>query len=455
MNPTADVTARGTARPTSHPTARPLPELGQWASLDELYALQDRALPAALARARTSPFLAPRLRGLPASPAFADLARLPLTTKEDLRDAHPFGMLAVDRTELASYHESSGTSGTPTPSYFTDADWYDITTRFVRSAVALGAADTVMVRTPYAMLTTAHQAHQAARLRGATVVPADNRSLVTPYARVVRTLRDLAVTVAWCLPSEVLLWAAAARAAGLDPARDFPALRGFLVAGEPLTEARRTRLTELWGGVPVRQDYGSTETGSLAGECPEGRLHLWADRFVAEVYDPASGRRSRHGRGRLVLTTLFREAMPLVRYDLEDTVEVSPEECGCGWRLPVIRVLGRTAGGLPVAGTRVAPHDLERLVFELPARHGVLFWRARARTDLLEIEIEVTERHRAEATEALRTAARARLGVPCEVRGVPEGTVVPLDTLTRGHEFVKPKSLFGPGEDWDKALIYY
>ncbi|MCX4824966.1 AMP-binding protein [Streptomyces sp. NBC_01142] len=432
-----------------------LPELGQWSSLEELYELQDRRLPAALEWARASPFLKPRFEGTSPPRNVAGLAGLPFTTKQDFRESYPFGMLAVDRKELATYHESSGTSGEPTPSYFTDADWHDVTTRFVRSAVDISPADTVMVRTPYAMLTTAHQAHQAARLRGATVVPADNRSLVTPYARVVRTLRDLEVTLAWCLPSEALLWAAAARAAGLEPARDFPALRGFLVAGEPLTEARRARMGELWGGIPVRQDYGSTETGTLAGECSQGQLHLWADRFVAEVYDPATGRSAREGRGRLVITTLYRRAMPLVRYDLEDTVEVSSAECDCGWHLPVVRVLGRSAGGVPVGGVRVTPHQLEQLVFELPVEHGVLFWRARAGEKRLEIEIEAFQGHSAAACAALEVTVGIGLGVPCEVRSVPAGTIVPLETLTRGHGFVKPKSLFAPGEDWDKALIYY
>lgn len=176
---------------------------------------------------------------------------------------------------------------------------------------------------------------------------------------------------------------------------------------------------------------------------------------MAEVYDPETGESSREGRGRLVITTLYRQAMPLVRYDLEDTVEVSSAECGCGWHLPVVRVLGRSAGGAPVGGVRVTPHQLERLVFELPAEQGVLFWRARAGESLLEIEIEVSPLHSAAACAALEAAVGTALGVPCKVRGVPAGTVVPLETLTRGHEFVKPKSLFARGEDWDKALIYY
>ncbi|MGH3801315.1 MAG: phenylacetate--CoA ligase family protein, partial [Pseudonocardiaceae bacterium] len=284
-------------------TPSELPRLGQWPSVGELYRLQDKRLPEALVLALRSPFHRRRLDARNPPSTVQDLADVPLTTKQDLRDHYPWGMLAVPKEELATYHESSGTSGKPTPSYFTEADWHDVIGRFSRSAIDLTPSDTVMVRTPYSMLTTAHQAHQAARLCGATVVPADNRSLVMPYSRVIKALHELAVSVAWCLPSECLLWVAAARAAGLRPERDFPALRGFLLAGEPLTQARRARIQHLWGGIPVLQDYGSTETGSLAGECPDGRLHLWADRFLAEVYDPETGRSLREGSGQLVITT--------------------------------------------------------------------------------------------------------------------------------------------------------
>ncbi|WP_158887107.1 phenylacetate--CoA ligase family protein [Amycolatopsis anabasis] len=432
-----------------------LPEIGQWGSVEELYRLQDARLPDALALAHRSPFHRRRLGPGELPGTVEQLAGIALSTKEDLRESHPWGMLAVPKEELATYHESSGTSGEPTPSYFTEADWYDVIDRFSRNAIGLLPADTVLVRTPYSMLTTAHQAHQAARLRGATVVPADNRSLVMPYARVIKVLRDLEVTVAWCLPTECLLWVAAARAAGLRPERDFPALRGFLLAGEPLTEARRTRIGQLWGGSPVRQDYGSTETGSLAGECPAGRMHLWADRFLAEVYDPATGRSSREGTGQLVITTLYRAAMPLLRYNLEDTVRVSSADCECGWHLPSIEVLGRSAGGYPVGGVRVAQHEIEQLVFGLPEQRGVLFWRARARPAMLEVEIEVPDDQRAAACAELTSRVRESLGVDCAVRGVPTGTLVSPEVLTKQHEFVKPKTLFADDEDWSRSVIYY
>jgi phenylacetate-coenzyme A ligase PaaK-like adenylate-forming protein len=430
----------------------PLPRLGDWASLDELAQLQDAQIPRALSQACLSPFYRTRLGDRARWPATAaGLATLPTTTKADLREAYPFGFLAVPRERLATYHESSGTSGEPTASYFTDEDWDDVADRFNRGAANLGASDTVLVRTPYAMLTTGHQAHRAARLRGATVVPADNRSSVTPYGRVVRLLRDLQVTVAWCLPSECVIWAAAARAAGLRPERDFPWLRTFLVAGEPLTAARRTRISELWGGIPVVQDYGSTETGSLAGECPHGFLHLWADRLVPEVYDPATGRATAEGTGRLVVTTLYREAMPLVRYDTGDVVELSMAPCPCGWQLPAVRVRGRSSAGPGLANGKISQAEVEEFVYSLPVDYGVLFWRARRAGGGLEMEIEVEPSIAGAACAALGE----RLPVPATVRGVPPGTLMPSSVLADVGTFVKPRSLFDEHEDWSKAVTYY
>ena len=165
-----------------------LPELGDWTSFDELAARQEKRLDAVLAAAAKSPFY--QRRGVPDT-----LADAPLTTKADLRDAYPFGLLAVDRSELATYHESSGSSGEPTASYYTDSDWDDLAGRYGRKWIGIRPDDTFLVRTPYALMITGHLAHAAARRAGATVVPADNRSLAMPYARLVRVLHDLDVTL--------------------------------------------------------------------------------------------------------------------------------------------------------------------------------------------------------------------------------------------------------------------
>ena len=426
------------------------PEPGDWTGFAELAQVQDAHLERVLASAARSPFYRARYGGaLPRDRR--GLGRVGLTTKQDLRDAYPFGMLAVPRSQLATYHESSGTSGEATASYYTDEDWLDLTERYARKRVAIGPDDTFMVRTPYALMITGHLAHAAARSRGATVVPADNRSLATPFSRVVRIMRDLDVTLTWSLPADTLLWAAAARVAGYLPDRDFPSLRALFVGGEPLSRARRARIGAIWAAAVV-EEYGATETGSLAGECPAGQLHLWADRAIFEVHDPRTGATGRDGRGQLVVTPLFRQAMPLLRYNIEDEVEVSYEPCGCGWHLPTVRVLGRT--GL-AGGTALSQLDVEELIFGLPAEYGVMFWRARVAGDRIDIEIEVAERHRRPAAQELAAAARRVLGVDAAVVTTPPGGLVPLRLLTALADVMKPRGLFAAGEDWDRALQYY
>lgn len=404
-----------------------------------------------LAAARKAPFYEPRL---PRPRRLDDDSwqAVPLTRKCDLRAAYPFGMLAVERTRLATYHESSGTSGEPTASYFTDADWDDVTSRFLRNAVGLGPDDTVLVKTPYSMVTTAHQMHRAARSRGALVVPADNRSSNMSYARVVRLLKDLPITVSWCLPTEVMLWEAAARLAGLDPRRDFPALRAFLVAGESLSPARQRRLSDLWGNKRVLQDYGSTETGSLGGECTAGKLHLWSDRVYAEVLDAKTGRTTPFGTGQLVVTTLQREAMPLVRYLLEDQVRIAAEPCACGSPHPTIAVFGRAGDLASVQGIAFYPIQLEDCVFSLPMEHGVTFWRARHGGEALAIEIDAAPGHAGAAAEELTRLILLRLGVKASVRTV--AGLVPHAALAKVSSFGKPRYVFRSHEDWRDGLGY-
>ncbi|MFY1637662.1 phenylacetate--CoA ligase family protein [Solwaraspora sp. WMMB335] len=429
------------------------PRIGDWKGYGDLADLQDARLAATVAAAARSPFYQRRDGGrLPADRA--GLHALALTTKQHLRQAYPFGMLAVDRSRLATYHESSGSGGTPTASYYTETDWADLAERYARKWVGIYPSDTFLVRTPYALMITGHLAQAAARLHGATVVPGDNRTLAMPYSRVVRVLRDLAVTLTWSLPTDTLLWAAAAEAAGHRPDQDFPALRALFVGGEPLSAARRDRIARIWNARVV-EEYGATETGSLAGECPYGRLHLWADRNIFEVHDPRSGRTTGHGRGQLVVTPLYREAMPLLRYNIEDDVEVAYEPCECDWWLPTVRVLGRSGFVCRTGAVEITQLGVEELVFGLPAGYGVMFWRARLVGELLRIEIEARERYREAAADELVAAVRRRYGLDAEVSARAPGELVPHALLTAGGDVLKPRGLYGPDEDWDKALQYY
>ncbi|MQY10072.1 Phenylacetate-coenzyme A ligase [Streptomyces sp. RB5] len=422
-----------------------LPALGDWKDFDGLRALQAERVGATLRHALNSPFYARRLE------PGQNLASVGLTRKTDLGDSYPFGMLAVPRERVATYHESSGSTGNPTPAYFTEAEWSDLADRFVRKTVPPGPADTLLVRIPYGLVLAGHMAHWAAMRDGALVVPGDCRSLAVPYARVVRLLRDLPVTLTWSTPSESLLWVAAARAAGYG-ADAFASLRALYVAGEPMSAARRRRIEEIFGA-PVVEEYGCTEVGPLAGDCPHGRMHFWADRVLPEILDPRTGAVAPQGTGQLVITPLFREAMPLVRYNIEDLVELRYEDCPCGWQLPTVRVLGRLGQGYPVGGRRLGQVQVEELVYRLPAAYGVLFWRARAEPDRLVVQLEVPGEGVAEACAQLAESVRTELDVRCEVGAVPPGTLVPAELLARKLDAMKPRKLFGPAEDWDHAVV--
>ncbi|MFE2377099.1 AMP-binding protein [Streptomyces sp. NPDC059398] len=425
-----------------------LPGIGDWHSFAELRLLQDRLLPAVLERASRSPFY----RGRPAAEQSAGLAERALTTKSDLRDSYPFGMLAVDRDQLATYHESSGSTGTPTPSYYTEREWVDLAERFARKSVPMSSADTLLVRIPYALVIAGHLAHQAGLMKGATVIAGDCRTMAAPYSRIIRVLHDLGVSLTWSTASECLVWAAGARLAGYDPGRDFPALRALYVGGEPLSGARRDRITELWNA-PVVEEYGCTEVGTMAGTCPHGRMHFWADRVLPEILDPDTGEVTREGTGRLVITPLHREAMPLLRYNLEDQVELRHEECPCGWYLPTVRVLGRVAHGLTVAGRGVSPLQVEEAVFRLPAEYGVLFWRGRAEPGLLRVQLEVADAYAGDACAEAARHLKEVLDVPAEVTALPPGSLVPEPLLLGRLDAMKPRKLFGPDEDWDAAVL--
>jgi phenylacetate-CoA ligase len=143
--------------------------------------------------------------------------------------------------------------------------------------------------------------------------------------------------------------------------------------------------------------------------------------------------------------------MPLLRYNTEDDVEVSMDDCPCGWALPTVRILGRTA----FAAGELTQVGVEELVFGLPAEYGVLFWRARPTGDRLIMQIEVAPEHAPAAAAALGEAVGEAYGIEAGIETMPPGSLVPFRLLTAGPELMKPRGLFAAGEDWDRALRYY
>jgi phenylacetate-CoA ligase len=354
----------------------------------QIRAYQLERLRATVAQAARAPYYASRLAGARVD-ILEDLARLPLTSKEDARAASPLGLLAVPSEELFAYHESYGTTGPPTSSWLTCDDFHNYAQQINHAAVGFRPGDRVAVRFPYAISVPAHIVTQAARDRGACVIPISSRTTVSPYGRVIDLLRKLEATVLACLPTEAFWLGEAARQKGLEPGRDFPRLRALAVAGELLSDARRERLAGLWNA-RVYNLYGCTEAGNMAADCEAGRLHLSWDHFLVEVLDEAAGTPVAPGQfGTAVVTTLTRTAMPLVRFVLGDRVRLRDGTgCPCGRTAPVLEHYGRDLNWFECGGRTYFVRDLEERLLRTPVESVGNFWLLEMGPDSVRFRVE-------------------------------------------------------------------
>jgi phenylacetate-CoA ligase len=290
---------------------------------------------------------------------------MPLTTKEDLRKSGTFGHLAVEMKEVAQYHESTGTTGEPSASWFTQEDLRIGGRQLTECGVRLTAEDLVLIRFPYALALPAFLMQQAAWQSGAGVVPASGRTVVTPYPRVLSLLKRLRVTVLAGLPREMELLAEAARLAGSALNKDFPALRAICVAGELMSDKRREHIEKLWG-VPVFNMYGSTETANIAAMCEYGAMHIVEQDFFVEVlHEDGLGPVAQGERGFAAITTLSHQGSPLLRYFNEDIITVEPFLCACGRTVGKLVHYGRSKDRIRFGETIIDALDIHEAVYSL------------------------------------------------------------------------------------------
>ncbi|UOQ49701.1 AMP-binding protein [Gracilibacillus caseinilyticus] len=293
------------------------------------------------------------------------LSTLPLTTKQDLRDAGIFGHLAVDNKEVAQYHESTGTTGKPAASWFTQEDLITGGRQLKDCGVQLTSEDLILIRFPYALALPAFLMQQAAWQTGAGVVPASGRTVVTPYPRVISLIRKLSVTVLAGLPREMELLAEAARLEGADPSIDLPSLRAICVAGELMSEKRRQHIEKLWG-VPVFNMYGSTETANIATMCEHGIMHIVEEDFLVEVLSEEGTEPVPQGeKGFAAITTLTHQASPLLRYFNEDIITVEPVSCPCGRTGAKLTHYGRSRERIDCREHVLEASDLQEAIYSL------------------------------------------------------------------------------------------
>jgi len=294
----------------------------------------------------------------------ADLSKIPFTTKEDLRDNYPFGFQATPMEDVVRIHTSSGTTGNPTVVLYTRRDLENWSNCLARCLTMTGVEknDVFQVILGYGMFTGGLGFHYGAEKIGAAVVPASTGNT----KRQIKLMRDFGVTAFTSIPSYTLYLAEVAQEQGIDVANDLK-VKTISCGAEAWSEAVRKKIEGLFG-CPAFNSYGFSEAfgPGVAFECcmQEG-LHFWADQFLIEVVDPKTGERVEpEEKGEIVLTTLTREAMPLLRYrtrDIAAVLDVRTCECGRS-HLKTTWIRGRTDDMVKVRGVNVFPSQIEHVL---------------------------------------------------------------------------------------------
>jgi phenylacetate-CoA ligase len=365
------------------------------------------------------------------------LQALPFTTKEDLRAASPWGMIAVPREKLWHYHESTGTTGEPIACWYRQEEFGIMGKAVARWFPELGPGTILLNRFPgFAPISFCFES--AIQLNGACQIPSGNLAWDVPFPRAVGFLKTVRPQMIATLPLEMFFLWRLAEAMGIDPQRELDSLETAILAGAPLPPAMKRMVERDWG-VRVREIYGSNETLFLGASCEKGSLHLETSLFIAEVVDATTLQPVREGEpGILVVTHLGPKAAPLVRYLTRDYVRVFP--CECGRAEPAIEQLGRqdevaAYGGKTLftsqvldAGYRLAERSGARIFFAVVKESGVVF------------RIEREDPRAPIDPEAIKEASAA-LGTPVFAEGALIGDVFDPTALIRTPQVYKPSQI--------------
>lgn len=288
---------------------------------------------------------------------------IPLTRKQELTTSKYFDFLAVEKSEISHYHESSGTTGKITRSCFTRKDILRGGKQIKDSGIKLKKDDVILIRFPLALFLPGYFVQEAAYQAGAAIVPVSSRNTVATYKKVIELIKELEVTIIAAIPREVELLAKTAELLGYSLEYDFPNLRGLLVAGELLSPSRINHISNKWS-VPTYNMYGSTETGNVAFTCEEGTLHIAEDDYFIEVLDEGFNKNIENGkRGQAVITTISNEAQPLLRYANEDIISIHESKCKCGSTYKEIRHYGRYTEEVTIDGVKLNSYDLQEAIY--------------------------------------------------------------------------------------------
>jgi len=325
--------------------------------------------------------------------SLSDLAKLPFTTKEDLRLNYPYGMFAVPLREVVRIHSSSGTTGKPTVVGYTRNDlkiWSNLVARFM-AAAGVTHDDVVQIAFGYGMFTGAFGLHYGSEAIGAAVIPMSGGNT----EKQIMIMQDYKSTVLVCTPSYAVTIADRMEKLGIDPKS--LSLKVGLFGGEPWSEAMRREI-ESRLSISATDNYGLSEVigPGVAGECRfKCGMHIFEDAFIPEIIDPETCEVLPPGSvGELVLTTISKEAFPMIRYRTRDITSLEYDVCACGRTMVRMKkTMGRSDDMLIIKGVNVFPSQIEEvlMVIEGCEPHYQLVVDRKGAMDILEVCIEVTE----------------------------------------------------------------
>jgi phenylacetate-CoA ligase (EC 6.2.1.30) len=323
-----------------------------------------------------------------------DLKYIPFTSKADLREVYPFGLFAVPLSEIVEIHSSSGTTGKPVVAGYTKKDlevWGEVMARSL-TMIGVTSQDVIQIAYGYGLFTGGLGFHYGALKIGATIVPASAGNT----RRQITLMQDFGTTVLACTPSYALYLAEYARdEMGIDPSTLKIRVGSF--GAEMWTEEMRREIEKRFG-IKAYNVYGLTEIigPGVAHECEEQKgLHIWEDHFLPEIIDPETGEWVEEGKeGELVLTTLTKEGVPMIRFRTRDLTSFVPGECPCGRTgRRIERIKGRTDDMIKVRGVMLFPYQIEQCILEVQGvePHYQIILTRPHHLDEIEVQVEMAK----------------------------------------------------------------
>ncbi|MGL4292775.1 MAG: phenylacetate--CoA ligase family protein [Bacteroidales bacterium] len=412
------------------------PEL-ETISADDLKRMQLHKLKKTIRSVSATPFYKNRFsqKGIDAEnfKTLDQLSELPFTTKNDLRDFYPFGMAAVPMNDVVRLHSSSGTTGTPTVVLHTqtDLDLWALQVARCLYMIGLRKNDVFQNTSGYGMFTGGLGFQYGAERLGALTVPAAAGN----SKRQVKFIIDFGTTAIHAIPSYITRLADVLKAEGYGSDGLKTKLKQVVIGAEPHTEEQRRRIEELLG-VKAYNCYGMSEMcgPGVAFECEEQNgMHLWEDYYLAEILDPVTLRPIAEGEiGELVLTTLNREAMPLIRYRTRDLTRFLPGACPCGrTHRRIDRIQGRSDDMIILKGVNIFPMQIESVLMRYPelANNYLITLVRNANNDEMIVEVELVELYSEDYNVLKGLSDKITRGLKDELLITPQVKLVQKGTL--------------------------